>query len=121
MKDQNNNDEDYKYVKPKGGTELDGRHPMEMIGRLVLVKKLREIGAIKVAQLVDEIRCGFVHKQFILRVDEVTNEKEQLLEWQINYEYAIFEATDDQWEVLMQNFVQNIKKNPLQEHLLSKN
>lgn len=112
--------EEMKYVKPVGGTELDGRHPMELVGRMLLVKNLKEIGAKKVAQLVDEIRCGFVKK---VPVENDTNNITTTFsyEWMINYEFAIFEATDDQWENLMSNFMQNVKANPLQEHLMSKN
>lgn len=107
--------EEMKYVKPVGGTELDGRHPMELVGRMLLIKNLKEIGAKKIAQLVDEVRCEFVTKR-IKGLDQYAE-----TQWEINYEFAIFEATDDQWENLMINFIQNRKANPLQEHLMSKN
>lgn len=110
-----NKEEEMKYVKPVGGTELDGRHPMELVGRMLLIKNLKEIGAKKVAQLVDEVRCDFVIKR-IKGLDQYAE-----TQWEINYEFAIFEATDDQWENLMSNFIQNAKANPLQEHLMNKN
>lgn len=115
-----NNKEEMKYVKPKGGTELDARHPMELVGRMLLIKNLKEIGAKKIAQLTDEYRCKFAHK-VLKENDNNTISGEVYSVWKINYEFAIFEATDEQWEKLMSNFIQNIKANPLQEHLISKN
>lgn len=107
--------EEMKYVKPEGGTELDGRHPMELVGRILLIKNLREIGAKKVSMLVEEERAEFITKR-IKGLDQYAE-----TQWEINYEFAIFEATDDQWERLMSNFMKRAKPNPTQQNLISPN
>ncbi|MCA9460386.1 MAG: hypothetical protein KC550_07605 [Nanoarchaeota archaeon] len=100
--------------------QLENKHPMELFGRMVLLNNLKQIGAKKVSMLVEEQRADFIKQELQapsnskeLKEDGIFKHK-----WVINWEFAIFDATDEQWETLMSNFIKRGKPSDAQKSIL---
>ena len=94
------------------GTVLEGAHPMELFGRIVLLDQLRQIGAKKISMLVEDQRANFIVK----RLNDLDEHSET--QWEIDYEYAIFVATDKDFEKLLSNFRKSPQMSEAQKKLI---
>ena len=98
------------------GTVLEGAHPMQLVGRMVLISHLKEIGARKISMLKEEERADFIKDEFT-GADEKTGELYG--EKVVNYEFALFEATDEQFEKLLDNFIKRAEPTEEQKQFIT--
>lgn len=74
------------------------KHPMILVNRMLAIQMLREIGAEKINMLEDK------HHKFIMEEIDENDEAKIVIDW----EFALFYATDHQIEELSANFVKKV-------------
>ncbi len=77
------------------------QHPMDIVTKCIMLEQLRTIKPELIAQ---------VNKDFVIEVEIIDGGKDEIIKYEIDWEYALFTATNYQIEKLFSNFVPKKKE-----------